>query len=57
MVPLGSLRKARGWVSLIWVWTGYGWKLEHFGGQGPGGLETRAGEQGEALPDVAGFLG
>ena len=44
MVPLGSVRKARGWVSLIWVWMGCGQKHEHFGGQGPGGLETCAGE-------------
>ena len=52
MVPLGSVRKARGWVSLIWVWMGCGQKHEHFGGQGPGGLETCAGEQGEAASQL-----
>ena len=41
MVPLGSVRKAGCWVSLIWVW------MEAWAFWWPGGLEMCPGEQGE----------
>lgn len=57
MVPLGSAGKARGWVSLTWVWTeacvlrwpGAGWAGNVL-------CQARRGNV-PALSHVAGFLG